>query len=137
MEHLPKEIIIQINKGIIEEWNQKNPMKKETFHADGDRLTEVLDMVRKYDDFITKSAIIMGGIAWAQPFSGANKRTGVVCADTWLRINGYTLTTEGDEDREYLRSLLFEIQEKREEVDDFTLAKIILYVAKRLQKHGQ
>lgn len=93
--------------------------------------------MRKSDDFITKSVVIMGGIAWAQPFSGANKRTGVVCADTWLRINGYTLSTEGDEDREYLRSLLFEIQEKREEMDDFTFAKIILSVAKRLRKHGQ
>lgn len=43
MDLLPKEVVIQINKGIIEEWNQKNPMNQETFHADVDRLNEVLD----------------------------------------------------------------------------------------------
>jgi len=30
--------------------------------------------------------------------------------------------------------LLFEIQESRSDLDDFTLAKIVLYVAKRLKK---
>lgn len=137
MKFLPKKIIIQINKGIIEEWNLTNPKIKEVFDLNNDRLDEILVLVKKQEDFITQAVYIMAGIAWAQPFSGGNKRTGVVCADTWLRINGFTLTTEDDESGEYLRSLLFEIQENRTKMDDMTLAKIILYVSRRIKKHGQ
>lgn len=143
MEFLPKKIIIQINKEIIKEWNQANPGIKEDFCADEHRLNEAYDFAKKQEDFMpqsayimAQSAYIMAGIAWAQPFCGGNKRTAVISADTWLRINGYTLTIEDDMDREYIRSLLFEIQESRSEMDGFTLSKIILYVSKRLVKHG-
>ena len=136
MQLLPKKVIIEINKGIIEEWNQKNP-DQEVFAADNNRLNEVMKLVKEQDDFITRAGYYMAVMAWAQPFSGANKRTGVVCADTWLRMNGYLLSTENDEDREYIRSLLFEIQGSRVKMNDFTVAKIILYVAKRLKKHEQ
>lgn len=136
MKFIPKKVITQINKGIITEWNQTNPPIKEEFHVDDTRLDEVLSLVNENEDYITKASYIMAAMSWAQPFSGGNKRTGVVCAETWLRINGYTLTTENDEEREYLRSLLFEIQESRKKMDDFTLAKIILYVSRRLKKHG-
>jgi len=136
MQLLPKKVIIEINKGIIEEWNQKNP-DQEVFAADNNRLNEVMKLVKKQDDFITRAGYYMAAMAWAQPFSGANKRTGVVCADTWLRMNGYLLSAENDKDREYIRSLLFEVQGRRDKMDDFTVAKIILYVAKRLKKHGQ
>ena len=137
METLSKNVIIKINKGIIEEWNENNPTEKESFAVSENRLEEVLNLVKKQDDYISQAAYLVAGISWAQPFDGANKRTGVVCADTLLRMNGFTLSAERDEEREYIRSLLFEVQESRKEMDDFTLAKIILYVAKRLKKHGQ
>lgn len=136
MKSLSKKVIIHINKGIIEEWNEKNPTKKESYTVSDERLDEVLKLVSDQDDFITQAGYFMAALSWAQPFAGANKRTGVVCADTLLRINGYMLSTEKDEDREYIRSLLFEVQESRIEMNEFTLAKIILYVVKRLKKHG-
>lgn len=49
-------------------------------------------------------------------------------------MNGYELVIANENDQEYLRSLLFEIQDSRTELDELTLAKIILYVTKRLRK---
>lgn len=131
---LTKDIIIKINQGIITEWNEKNPANKETFQVAEDRLDEVLELVKKHDEPIAQACYLLAGIAWAQPFSGGNKRTAFISADTLLGIHGYRLQITTDNDIEYLRSLLFEIQEGQGELDDFTLAKIILYVAKRLKR---
>lgn len=131
---LTKNDIIQINKKIIEEWNIKNPTNKEVFTASQDRLDDVLDIVEKQSDLISQASYLMAAISWAQPFSGANKRTAFVCADILLTMNGYKLQAKTTEDMEYLRSLLFEIQESRISLDEITLAKIILYVTKRLKK---
>jgi prophage maintenance system killer protein len=131
---LTRDIIIKINQGIIAEWNEKNPTNKESFAVAQDRLDDVLNIVKKYEDPIAQACYLLAGIAWAQPFSGGNKRTAFVCADTLLGMNGYRLQVTTDSDIAYLQSLLFEIQEGRSELDDFTLAKIILYVTKRLKK---
>lgn len=131
---LTKDIIIKINQGIITEWNEKNQVNKESFGVADDRLNEVLTIVQKQIDPIAQACYLLAGIAWAQPFSGGNKRTAFVCADTVLGMNGYRLQVTEESDIEYLRSLLFEIQESRSELDDFTLAKIVLYVTKRLKK---
>ncbi len=131
---LSKDIIIEINKGIIQEWNEQNPQKPETFAVGQDRLDDVLNIVNKQNGPIEQACYLLAGIAWAQPFSGGNKRTAFVCADTLLRMNGYTLIVDNVNDQEYLRSLLFEIQGARSVLDDLTLAKIILYVTKRLKK---
>lgn len=101
-----------------------------------DRLSEVLTLAQKHDEPIVQAAYLLAGISWAQPFSGSNKRTGIVSADTLLRINGLMLVIAAESDIAYLQSLLYEIQESRSELDDMTLAKIILYVTKRIKKHG-
>lgn len=126
--------MIQINKGIVKEWNEQNPSKLEVFDVSEDRLNEVLALVNKQYDPIAQTSYLLAGIAWAQPFSGGNKRTAFTCADTLLRMSGYTIEMSGQIDIDYLRSLLLEIQESRSGLDEFTLAKIILYVAKRLKK---
>lgn len=133
---LTKKIIIEINKGILKEWNEKNPTNKETIAVNEDRLDEVLTLMQKHDEPIVQAAYLLAGISWAQPFSGGNKRTGIVSADTLLRINGLMLVIASESDVAYLQSLLYEIQESRSELDDMTLAKIILYVTRRIKKHG-
>ncbi len=133
---LTKKIIIEINKGILKEWNEKNPDNIESIAVNEDRLDEVLEMVKKYDEPIIRAAYLLAGISWTQPFSGGNKRTGFVSADTLLRMNGFILVVNTQSDIDYLQSLLYEIQESRSELDDMTLAKIILYLTKRIKKHG-
>ena len=81
-----------------------------------------------------KASYLLGGISWAQPFSAGNKRTAFVCADTLLRMNGLKITIDDDYDLEYLRKLLLEIQEERSELNAGTIAKIILYVSKRIKE---
>jgi prophage maintenance system killer protein len=131
---LSKDVIIRINKGIVHEWNEQNPQNPEVFAVGEDRLDDVLSMVNKQSGPIEQACYLLAGISWAQPFSGGNKRTAFVCADTWLRMNGYRLVIDSETDQEYLRSLLFEIQESRTDLDDLTLAKIMLYVTKRIRK---
>ena len=57
-----------------------------------------------------------------------------MCADTLLRMNGLKLVIANETDEEYLRKLLFEIQGERAELNTVTMAKIILYVSKRIKK---
>lgn len=81
-----------------------------------------------------KAAYLLGGISWSQPFSGGNKRTAFVCADTILRLNGFRLSIESKNEQEYLRKLLLEIQDERSKLNEDVMAKIILYVSKRIRK---
>lgn len=120
----------------MKEWNEKNPTNIESIAVNEDRLDDVLDMAKKHDEPIVQAAYLLAGISWAQPFSGGNKRTSFVSADTLLRMNGLTLVINAESDISYLQNLLYEIQEGRSELDELTLAKIILYVAKRIKKHG-
>lgn len=134
MYNLTKELIIEINKGIIHEWIENNPSAFEAINVNQDKLDEVLKMVNKQDSIIMKASYVLAGISWAQPFGGVNKRTAIITADTLLRMNGFKLVLDEENDIEYLRKLLFEIQEERSKLNEDTMAKIILYVSKRIRK---
>lgn len=131
---LTKKDIIEINKGILQKWVEQNPETYEGVAANEDELDKILKVVDEQDSIILKAAHLMARIAWSQPFAGGNKRTGIVSADTLLRMAGYRLVIENDDDIEYLRKLLFEIQEERSTLNPETLAKIVLYVSKRIRK---
>lgn len=127
-------MVIQINKGILKEAQEKNPQQVERISVNKDDLTKILDETKQQEGLILQVSYLMAGIAWTQPFGGGNKRTGYTCADTYLRMKGYRLTIESGEDIEYLRKLLFEIQDSRTKMDSDALAKIVLYVSKRIVK---
>jgi len=131
---LPKKVVIEINKGILKEAQEKNPHQVEKISVNKDELSKILDEADQQEGLIMQVAHLMAGIAWAQPFGGGNKRTGYTCADTYLRMNGFRLVINSKEDIEYLRKLLFDIQEAKRKLDSDTLAKIVLYVAKRIIK---
>lgn len=82
MTDLTEELIIEINKGIIQEWLEQNPTAFEAVNVNHDKLKEILTTVNKQENLIMKAAYLLGGISWSQPFSGGNKRTAFVCADT-------------------------------------------------------
>lgn len=126
--------LIEINKGILQEWIEENPKAHEGVAANEDELENILNAVNEQDSPILKATHLMARIAWMQPFAGGNKRTGIVSADTLLRMSGYRLVIEGEEDIEYIRKLLFEIQEERSVLNPETLAKIALYVSKRIRQ---
>ncbi|MEX0657265.1 MAG: Fic family protein [Nitrosopumilaceae archaeon] len=131
---LTKQDLIEINKGILQEWIEKNPSDYEGVAASDKVLDDILKAVDEQDSIILKAAHLMARIAWLQPFAGGNKRTGIVSADTLLRMSGYRLVVENEDDIEYLRKLLFEVQEERAALNPETLAKIVLYVTKRIRK---
>jgi len=134
MTKLTLELIIEINKGIIQEWLEQNPTAFEAVDVNQDELKTILKLVDKQENLIMKASYILGGISWAQPFSGGNKRTAFVCADTLLRLNGFRLLVDDENEQEYLRKLLLEIQEERSKLNEDVMAKIILYVSKRIRK---
>lgn len=133
MDTLTNDLIIEINKGVIHEVLEKNPTAPESISVNQEELDKVLQMVNSQEHLIMKASYLLGGISWAQPFGGGNKRTAVVCADTLLRMNGFKLVIDDETDEEYLRKL-FEIQGERSELNTVTMAKIILYVSKRIKK---
>lgn len=134
MTNLTEELIIEINKGIIQEWLEQNPTAFEAINVNHDKLKEILTIVNKQENLIMKAAYLLGGISWSQPFSGGNKRTAFVCADTILRLNGFRFSIESENEQEYLRKLLLEIQDERSRLNEDVMAKIILYVSKRIRK---
>ena len=134
MTDLTEELIIEINKGIIQEWLEQNPTAFEAINVNHDKLKEILTIVNKQENLIMKAAYLLGGISWSQPFSGGNKRTAFVCADTILRLNGFRFSIESKNEQEYLRKLLLEIQDERSRLNEDVMAKIILYVSKRIRK---
>lgn len=134
MTDLTEELIIEINKGIIQEWLEQNPTAFEAVNVNHDKLKEILTIVNKQENLIMKAAYLLGGISWSQPFSGGNKRTAFVCADTILRLNGFRFSIESKNEQEHLRKLLLEIQDERSKLNEDVMAKIILYVSKRVRK---
>lgn len=131
---ITKNEIVKINRGILGEWARSNPTETISIGFDTKRLSEVLTFVDEQDSFLMKAAYLMGAMAWAQPFTDGNKRTSFTCADTLLKLNGYELKLEKRTDIDYLISLLREVQEERSSLNEDTMAKIVLYVAKRIRK---
>ena len=85
INYLEKSFIIELNKKIILEWNEKHPESSEFIAESGSGLDEVLSIVEKVgndldhkDKIIVKAAHLLGGIPWIQSFSGANKRTAIL-----------------------------------------------------------
>lgn len=98
------------------------------------RLNEVLETVRQAGEeselkekLVIKAAYLLGGLAWAQAFSGANKRTAILSATVFLRRNGLRFTIPKHQQRE-LRKMLFEVQEQRGTPLQTIINKIILYI---------
>lgn len=63
-----------------------------------------MKVVDKQENLIMKASYIFGGIPWAQPFSGGNKRTAFVCADTLLRLNGFRLAIDDENEKNILEN---------------------------------
>lgn len=93
-----------------------------------------LDLVNQNKDPIAQAIFLMACISWAQPFSGANKRTAYVCADTLLKMNRHKFPINSKNEKEYLIGLLNEIQTNRAELDNIILIKISIFVLKRVKK---
>ena len=93
-----------------------------------------MEIVRESDEesdlkekIIINAAHLLGGLAWTQAFSGANKRTAILSATIFLRRNGLRLTIPKEQQRE-LRRMLFEVQEQRDSPPPEIIGKIILYI---------
>ncbi|MHB8602737.1 MAG: Fic family protein [Nitrosotalea sp.] len=134
IRYIEPELIIEINRKIIEEWNDRHPEQPEFIVASQSRLDEVLELVRQAGEesdseekLIIKSAYLLGGLAWAQSFSGANKRTAILSTTIFLRRNGLRFTIPRVQQRE-LRKMLFDVQEQRDTPPLAIIDKIILYI---------
>lgn len=135
--------IIDENRKEIEERLKKNPTAAEAILVSNDRLNEVLKIVDSVgnnldhrEQIITKAAYFLGAISWAQPFGGANKRTGFIMVVIFLRDNGYDLEIpEYDEAR--LISLLYDIQEERSTLSHEIIENLILYMKERTIRYEQ
>ena len=137
IHYLEKSLVIELNKKIIIEWNERHPESPEFIAESGSGLDEVLSIVEKAGNdqvyhknkIIVKAAYLLGGIPWAQSFSGANKRTAILCTTIFLRRNGLSIKFPPEEQRE-LRQLLFKIQEERGELQAEIIERLILYIRK-------
>lgn len=134
IRYIEPELIIEINRKIIEEWNARHPEQPEFIGVSKTRLDEVLEIVRQADKgsnlkekIIIKAAHLLGGLAWTQAFSGANKRTAILSTTVFLRRNGWRFTIPKEQQRE-LRKMLFEVQEQRDTPPLAIINKIILYI---------
>lgn len=136
IKYVERSFIIELNKKIINEWNDRHPEAPEFINASDTRLDEVLGIVEKAgdnleikDQIIVKAAYLLGGLAWAQSFSGGNKRTAILSTTIFLRRNGLSITFPKEGQRE-LRRLLFVIQDSREQLQQEIIDKLILYIRK-------
>ena len=140
IKYLDRQRIVDVNRKIIHLWNARHPNKPESIDVGADRLDQVLDIVKNTANdlpfeksLIEKAAYLLGGIAWAQPFSGANKRTAILSCTIFLSENGYSLNIPQNRNPE-LRQLLFDIQEERSKINRKIIAQIILYITKLVSK---
>ena len=89
--------------------------RKEKFGCVLERLLNVFNKVNSFNDIvdrkeriIKKTAHILGGLTWSQPFSNGNKRTALTISIYFLRKNGFDLPimSKGEEKE------LFDLLEK-------------------------
>lgn len=124
--------IIRVNHHIVNH-------RKEKFGCVLERLLNVFNKVNSFNEIsdrreriIKKTAHILGGLTWSQPFSNGNKRTALSISIYFLRKNGFDLpiTNKGEEKE------LFDLLEKTvlkfegdetiiSEVEEYLLRKII------------
>lgn len=129
---LTKDDLIAINREIIREWLEEHPEEFEKIGANRPLLEKTLCETRSKDTPVLQASYLMAAIAWSQPFSGANKRTAIAGASALLGDLGYDLDIGKDDT--FLRNLLSEIIEERSSLNQEILAKIILYVSRRVRK---
>lgn len=140
IKYIDRNRIIDFNRKIIQLWNSRYPDRPEYFDVGIDRIDEVLKIVKDVANdleheksLIEKAAYLVGGLAWNQAFSGANKRTAILTCTLFLFENGYKLNIPQNRNPE-LRQLLFDIQEERGSINRKIVDKIILYITKLVRK---
>ena len=129
--------IIDTNRRVIEQWNEKHPDKKEELCVRRDALDECFAIFENIGDnsvthknLVKKAAYLMGSISWAQPFCGANKRTAMLITATFLNKNEIGMEPY---DEKYVRELLYDIQDERGRLNKDTMERIILYISKSIE----
>lgn len=126
-----------INRDIIEAYTKANPGAFEAISFDRSGMQGVLDRVKACHGLCAKASVLMCGIAWVQPFSGANKRTAVASAKVLLGRHGLDIDCSiGDGSGDSLRRLLLEIQERRACLDPGVLLKTQMSVWRRLRRQA-
>ncbi|MDE1827061.1 MAG: Fic family protein [Thaumarchaeota archaeon] len=140
IKYVERSFIVELNEKIINEWNIRYPESLEFISASEARLDEILCMVEKTgnelaikDQILIKAAHLLGGLAWAQAFSGGNKRTAILSTTIFLRRNGLSIIFPKEEQRE-LRRLLFKIQDERVQLQQEIIDKLILYIRKNTKQ---
>jgi len=132
---ISKEDVIETNRRVID----LNLDELDVFGVREDALDEIFeifDTLKVNDDLqglIKKGAYLMASIAWAQPFSGGNKRTAILTAATFFHHNGAEMDIP--EDDKELRRLLYEIQEERTRLNETVMGRIIFYISKTVKYH--
>ena len=126
----------RINEAIVEAYLESNPGAFEGVAFAGERMQEVLDLVERASGMCAKAATLMCGIAWAQPFAGANKRTAVALARLMLGRNGFDFDCPAGESAgsDRLRRLLYEAQGRRSCLDPGAVLRAQVYLWPRLTK---
>jgi death-on-curing family protein len=140
IKYIDRQRIIDVNRLIITSWNKRHPDKLEFLDVGIDRIDEVLQIVENAGNelpfekaLMEKAAYLIGGLAWAQAFSGGNKRTALLTCIIFFSQNGYRLNVPQNKNAE-LRQLLFDIQEERTGVNREIIDKLILYITKYVSK---
>lgn len=126
--------IIEMNRTILREQLQSHPTNHERISANRETIKEILDEANERETVFDQAAYILAAIPWAQPFSGGNKRTAFASAKILLANKNHSIEVLSKQDIEFLRKLLFEIQEERSQLNSSTLAKITLYLRNRSVK---
>lgn len=136
------EIIVE-NKKEIDRRLAEDPGAPEAFCVADERLDEALQIANAVDSslphkerVVRTAARFMGGLAWAQPFCGANKYTAFMISMYFIKDNGYELNIEKYDDTVLVR-LLLKVQEDRLEPDREAMDKLVLYIRDKLVGHGR
>lgn len=130
----------RVNEAIVEAYLEANPGAFEAVAFAAERMQEAIDLAGEASGMCAKAATVMCGVAWAQPFSGANKRTGVALARIVLNHSGFDFdcpaVASGSGDADRLRRLLYEIQGRRSRLDPCTVLKAQVFLWPRLRRGG-
>lgn len=117
--------------------------RKEKFGCVLERLLNVFNKVNSFNDIvdrreriIKKTAHILGGLTWSQPFSNGNKRTALTISIYFLRKNGFDLPimNKGEEKE------LFDLLEKtifKDESDETIISEVEDYLSKKVTNYIQ
>ena len=126
-----------LNRSIIEKYKKANPGAFEAICLNKNSMQGVLDRVGACHGLCAKASVLMCGIAWAQPFSGANKRTAIASAKVLLGRYGMDVDCSLDGGGgDALRRLLLEIQERRACLDPGVLLKTQICLWRHLREHA-